>query len=123
MIRRPPRSTRTDTLFPYTTLFRSQGFFHGAALAGPAPLRFSVRTKPQSHKNFLKSVRPELVEGPFFLWALRKSGASTSSAQTGINKVIFFVASWLCASHFSALAAARGRRGVGMGTRGVLRED
>src|SRR3546814_2047712 len=27
MIRRPPRSTRTDTLFPYTTLFRS--FFTG----------------------------------------------------------------------------------------------
>src|SRR3546814_15943116 len=26
MIRRPPRSTRTDTLFPYTTLFRSGGF-------------------------------------------------------------------------------------------------
>src|SRR3546814_19081638 len=26
MIRRPPRSTRTDTLFPYTTLFRSEGF-------------------------------------------------------------------------------------------------
>src|SRR3546814_10434011 len=26
MIRRPPRSTRTDTLFPYTTLFRSTGF-------------------------------------------------------------------------------------------------
>src|SRR3546814_3765863 len=25
MILRPPRSTRTDTLFPYTTLFRSQG--------------------------------------------------------------------------------------------------
>src|SRR3546814_21073223 len=29
MIRRPPRSTRTDTLFPYTTLFRS-----GSAAAG-----------------------------------------------------------------------------------------
>src|SRR3546814_4991084 len=26
MIRRPPRSTRTDTLFPYTTLFRSMAF-------------------------------------------------------------------------------------------------
>src|SRR3546814_14647684 len=26
MIRRPPRSTRTDTLFPYTTLFRSDFF-------------------------------------------------------------------------------------------------
>src|SRR3546814_10909170 len=31
MIRRPPRSTRTDTLFPYTTLFRSDA---GAAVAG-----------------------------------------------------------------------------------------
>src|SRR3546814_11651048 len=28
MIRRPPRSTRTDTLFPYTTLFRSQLVAH-----------------------------------------------------------------------------------------------
>src|SRR3546814_5555044 len=27
MIRRPPRSTRTDTLFPYTTLFRSESIF------------------------------------------------------------------------------------------------
>src|SRR3546814_950923 len=26
MLRRPPRSTRTDTLFPYTTLFRSTGW-------------------------------------------------------------------------------------------------
>src|SRR3546814_16342392 len=30
MIRRPPRSTRTDTLFPYTTLFRSQQHDNGA---------------------------------------------------------------------------------------------
>src|SRR3546814_11336753 len=34
MIRRPPRSTRTDTLFPYTTLFRST-----EALSRPAPGR------------------------------------------------------------------------------------
>src|SRR3546814_2618029 len=41
MIRRPPRSTRTDTLFPYTTLFRSQqrfgekiGLVHGR-MKGP----------------------------------------------------------------------------------------
>src|SRR3546814_3844799 len=31
MIRRPPRSTRTDTLFPYTTLFRSE---HGSCSIG-----------------------------------------------------------------------------------------
>src|SRR3546814_4646038 len=29
MIRRPPRSTRTDTLFPYTTRFRSPGYRQG----------------------------------------------------------------------------------------------
>src|SRR3546814_9103501 len=29
MIRRPPRSTRTDTLFPYSTLFRSRGESQG----------------------------------------------------------------------------------------------
>src|SRR3546814_7965154 len=34
MIRRPPRSTRTDTLFPYTTLFRS---------AFPAPQRLAAQ--------------------------------------------------------------------------------
>src|SRR3546814_5420294 len=36
MIRRPPRSTRTDTLFPYTTLFRSPGtrVAHTDAVAG-----------------------------------------------------------------------------------------
>src|SRR3546814_17652334 len=32
MIRRPPRSTRTDTLFPYTTLFRSN--LHGVEYIG-----------------------------------------------------------------------------------------
>src|SRR3546814_5232209 len=33
MIRRPPRSTRTDTLFPYTTLFRSTASMTPAATA------------------------------------------------------------------------------------------
>src|SRR3546814_14968574 len=36
MIRRPPRSTRTDTLFPYTTLFRSPGRARRARLRGGA---------------------------------------------------------------------------------------
>src|SRR3546814_11200617 len=37
MIRRPPRSTRTDTLFPYTTLFRSQQAVEGAGDLPRAP--------------------------------------------------------------------------------------
>src|SRR3546814_14390628 len=35
MIRRPPRSTRTDTLFPYTTLFRSRVRLDGVNLLPP----------------------------------------------------------------------------------------
>src|SRR3546814_1819666 len=42
MIRRPPRSTRTDTLFPYTTLFRSASLPYSSnslpAAAAPASL-------------------------------------------------------------------------------------
>src|SRR3546814_7673917 len=47
MIRRPPRSTRTDTRFPYTTLFRSEpeigggGYdrYHGFPLCSPYPCK------------------------------------------------------------------------------------
>src|SRR3546814_6800615 len=39
MIRRPPRSTRTDTLFPYTTLFRSD---EEAAMDQPVTARIAV---------------------------------------------------------------------------------
>src|SRR3546814_1962714 len=51
MIRRPPRSTRTDTLFPYTTLFRSafRGLVLGAAsdcAAAGRPARQTVARKP-----------------------------------------------------------------------------
>src|SRR3546814_17662203 len=44
MIRRPPRSTRTDTLFPYTTLFRSP-VVKNMRIAFYAPL------KPPTHRN------------------------------------------------------------------------
>src|SRR3546814_5374970 len=40
MIRRPPRSTRTDTLFPYTTLFRSSA----SAVAGRRLTRSTARS-------------------------------------------------------------------------------
>src|SRR3546814_19014138 len=55
MIRRPPRSTRTDTLFPYTTLFRSSGsgrpgpIAPANAIAPPAaPLRYRDNTAPDA---------------------------------------------------------------------------
>src|SRR3546814_1038950 len=48
MIRRPPRSTRTDTLFPYTTLFRSEAF---AKLALAHPAKDPTQTEGPAHKT------------------------------------------------------------------------
>src|SRR3546814_12131274 len=43
MIRRPPRSTRTDTLFPYTTLFRSLDYHGDMETYGAAKARLFSR--------------------------------------------------------------------------------
>src|SRR3546814_14601885 len=75
MIRRPPRSTRTDTLFPYTTLFRSQALlvpqavFTATATGGdfhrnlPLPCRFPAKAMergcPGRHPDSLDHVRRE----------------------------------------------------------------
>src|SRR3546814_20026174 len=50
MIRRPPRSTRTDTLFPYTTLFRS---LDQLPRTGPAPLCASPLRHPGGQQEIL----------------------------------------------------------------------
>src|SRR3546814_6893387 len=65
MIRRPPRSTRTDTLFPYTTLFRSPAG-HPCRLGGrpypkhpdPLPRKMHVRrrTRSEEHTSELQSL-------------------------------------------------------------------
>src|SRR3546814_16308826 len=42
MLRRPPRATRTDTLFPYTTLFRSLKYFSSKGIKTNCTLVFSA---------------------------------------------------------------------------------
>src|SRR3546814_10363699 len=52
MIRPPPRSTRTDTLFPYTTLFRSNLKKHNPLICNVASgQRFSTTTAPKQPAN------------------------------------------------------------------------
>src|SRR3546814_5407221 len=66
MRRRPPRSTRTDTLFPYTTLFRSVLRLHARRsdtvvphLAGSLVRRGRLRRVGVAHLRFLESHRSE----------------------------------------------------------------
>src|SRR3546814_6312071 len=68
MIRRPPRSTRTDTLFPYTTLFRSrphtrrmQRPYRGYGLTEPewrhhSGLDHPARCRSEEHTSELQSL-------------------------------------------------------------------
>src|SRR3546814_2772306 len=50
MLRRPPRSTRTDTLFPYTTLFRSNRFEHAFVGVPPALRREGGHAEEDTHQ-------------------------------------------------------------------------
>src|SRR3546814_18524667 len=63
MIRRPPISTRTDTLFPYTTLFRSRGTVAHARLVDQVGTVqraaidcLRVREQPRQHVRFEQAV-------------------------------------------------------------------
>src|SRR3546814_1002438 len=66
MIRRPPRSTRTDTLFPYTTLFRSLASLNASScaiaplFAAAASLRMGSRAAPPANtSNMARLTRSE----------------------------------------------------------------
>src|SRR3546814_2126860 len=58
MIRRPPRSTRTDTLFPYTTLFRSaHRQASSSSLGCPRAVRASlIADRSEEHTSELQSL-------------------------------------------------------------------
>src|SRR3546814_11429667 len=73
MIRRPPRSTRTDTLFPYTTLFRSAAAPSRPRSRGPcrrSPCRISSR------RRVLRGSAPTAVR------PIRRSEEHTSELQS-----------------------------------------
>src|SRR3546814_19266002 len=89
MIRRPPRSTRTDTLFPYTTLFRSRWLGDGrlprsssctgapGSTGWPAATS-SCSTRSEEHTSELQS----LMRISYAVFCLKKKNSNTSLHQT-----------------------------------------
>src|SRR3546814_12992106 len=58
MIRRPPRSTRTDTLFPYTTLFRSLASNRGSRQAPTSKIDDRERNDDRRERDFAGDAEP-----------------------------------------------------------------
>src|SRR3546814_8893383 len=83
MIRLPPRSTRTDTLMPYTTLFRSTGRI-GRSLFTVGALVTSSQTEPLATIQQLDPIYVDIQRSSGDLLALRRSlaegGAVPASA-------------------------------------------
>src|SRR3546814_16358035 len=77
MIRRPPRSTRTDTLFPYTTLFRSLGFDETHPRSSP-PDRPAVTDRsgyrPRHPANLRYVTLRRRRRGLFSIWRTSSGG-------------------------------------------------
>src|SRR3546814_19582281 len=80
MIRRPPRSTRTDTLFPYTTLFRSVGAFASLAQTHAVESVDASRTGAAVGYNLLFTTGGSMLGPMLFAFFLAQGGYMLSWA-------------------------------------------
>src|SRR3546814_10611071 len=100
MIRRPPRSTRTDTLFPYTTLFRSLAARVAAMISADTLVLLSDIDglyegdprlgRPVAHLPEVREITPErseehtselqsLMRNPYAVFCLKKKNLNTTN--------------------------------------------
>src|SRR3546814_16341718 len=82
MSRRPPRSTRTDTLFPYTTLFRSDDRGFSISSPSPALCQWPLIARLPLHRGFSAPL------------ASPKSKGATSKLKLGSTFIIGCDAAW-----------------------------
>src|SRR3546814_5925953 len=108
MIRRPPRSTRTDTLFPYTTLFRSEGWndhagggAHIAIGIEPVPdmtgaIRF-IGSRSEEHTSELQS----LMRTSYAVFCLKKKKKINKHTQTPNSATKYTNVAYTSTTHIS----------------------
>src|SRR3546814_13540157 len=136
MIRRPPRSTRTDTLFPYTTLFRSlhtRGPDGGASAASTAFRRepdrdIEVRRAPdaQARRNGVARGRRDRPPGAVEPAARALAGfgslaAGGTRASAWHHETRMVAGRYSCQCH--GFDRNRQRKSVGKGKGGSVRVD
>src|SRR3546814_6648915 len=84
MIRRPPRSTRTDTLFPYTTLFRS--IYQVRSVGSRGATNMATPMKAAARRSIMNSRRmvwpSSSIDTMVVRMALRRSEEHTSELQS-----------------------------------------
>src|SRR3546814_5018832 len=88
MIRRPPRSTRTDTLFPYTTLFRSMHWSSSPRVRVSAAIRASIRADRGADANEIGRATSELqslMRISYAVFCLKKKKKTKKSKQNEHN--------------------------------------
>src|SRR3546814_4925700 len=91
MIRRPPRSTRTDTLFPYTTLFRSVALERARGKAAESSLRAKILStsglaarRSEEHTSELQS----LMRISYAVFCLKNKQKSSGRAHARLGIAI-----------------------------------
>src|SRR3546814_8526139 len=83
MIRRPPRSNRTDTLFPYTTLFRSKEFvFYATSLDTTREKITAEELEIFVDNIYENSTRRAIYGGKFFVYPVE---TPSSAAQLKLD--------------------------------------
>src|SRR3546814_8434630 len=95
MIRRPPRSTRTDTLFPYTTLFRSptpkptptstaEPKSSSRCASSPRPARTETCTRSEEHTSELQS----LMRISYAVFCLKKKKKKKNNKEQQLTREV-----------------------------------
>src|SRR3546814_17080767 len=108
MIRRPPRSTRTDTLFPYTTLFRSRPDRRGAQAPSDIGRRADqargcAGRHPGGGMNVMKSIA---ADGKGVMRSRRNRPAPVIIPAAFLAIVLFVV--WSFLAEMEQISLARG---------------
>src|SRR3546814_2319320 len=80
MIRRPPRSTRTDTLFPYTTLFRS--IFPATSVYGATKAAVRHLGKALAREWARRGINVNILQPGYFESEMTRSEEHTSELQS-----------------------------------------